>query len=110
MVGAIINSALATLVTLSIMSLSLAAYHTLLIRDAAVSAASQAARFDAPEQNRYLLKMLQNSLPDLASYEVSGLGVGEFVGVSVRSQLPGFGLLLPPAVTVAAMAPKERVS
>ena len=108
-VGAVINSALATLITLSMITLSFTAYHTLMIRDAAISAAAKAGRVQAPEQNKYLLKLLDSSLPDLASYEVEHLGVDGFVGVSVTSRLPGFGFLEPPAVTIQALAPKERV-
>ena len=109
-VGAIINSALATLITLSMLTLSFSAYHTLMIRDAAISAAAKAGRIQAPEQNKYLLKLLDSSLPDLASYEVTPLGVEGYVGVSVTSQLTGFGFLEPPQVTIQALAPKERVS
>jgi hypothetical protein len=109
-VGAIINIALATLVTLSVMSLSFAAYHTLMIRDAAISAASKAGRFSAPEQNRYLLRLLDQNLPDLASYDIKSLGLDSYVGVEVVSQLPGFGFLTPPSITIQAIAPKERVS
>ena len=109
-VGAIINSALATLITLSMITLSFSAYHTLMIRDAAITAAAKAGRIQAPEQNKYLLKLLDSSLPDLASYQVTPLGVQGFVGVSVTSQLPGFGFLAPPQVTIQALAPKERVS
>lgn len=109
-VGAAINSALATLITLSMLTLSFSAYHTLMIRDAAISAAAKAGRIHAPEQNKYLLKLLDSSLPDLASYQVTPLGVDGFVGVRVTSQLPGFGFLEPPQVTIQALAPKERVS
>lgn len=109
-VGAVINTALATLITLSVMTLSFAAYHTLLIRDAAITAASKAGRFSAPEQNQYLLRLLDQNLPDLASYEVRPLGYPGFVGVQVESRLPGFGFIELPAVTIQAIAPKERVS
>lgn len=109
-VGAVINSALATLVTLSMLTLSFSAYHTLMIRDAAISAAANAGRIHAPEQNKYLLKLLDSSLPDLASYEVVPLQVESFVGVSVRAKLPNFGFLALPEAQVIALAPKERVS
>ena len=109
-IGAVINTALATLVTLSVMSLSFAAYHTLMIRDAAITAASKAGRFSAPQQNQYLLRLLDENLPDLASYEITPLGLGNFVGVRVVSQLPGFGFIEPPAISIQAIAPKERVS
>lgn len=108
-VGAIINSALATLITLSVITLSFTAYHTLMIRDAAIAAASKAGRIQAPEQNKYLLKLLDSSLPELASYEITPLGVDGFVGVGITSQLPGFGFLAPPAVSIQALAPHERV-
>ena len=110
MVGAIINTELATLITLTMMTLSFSAYHTLMIRDAAISAAAKAGRVQAPEQNKYLLKLLDSSLPDLASYELSPIAVDGFVGVSVKSQLPGFGFIAPPPASIQALAPKERVS
>lgn len=109
-VGAILNTAFATLITLSVLSLSFAAYHTLMIRDAAISAASNAGKVNAPEQNRYLMRLLDINLPDLASYELSPLGLGNFVGVSVKSQLPGFGFVQPPVIQIQAIAPRERVS
>lgn len=108
-VGAILNTALATLITLSVISLSFAAYHTLMIRDAAVSAASNAGRMNAPEQNRYLMRLLDINLPDLASYQVSPLNLGNFVGVSIRSQFPGFGFIEPPVIQIQAIATRERV-
>jgi hypothetical protein len=109
-IGAVINTALATLITISVMSLSFAAYHTLMIRDAAVTAASKAGRVSAPEQNKYLLRLLDTSLPDLASYRLAPLSTGDFVGVSVTSQLPGFGFISPPSISIQAIAPRERVS
>lgn len=109
-IGAVINTALATLITLSVMSLSFAAYHTLMIRDAAISAASKTGRMAAPEQNKYLLRLLDKNLPDLASYEVTPLGLGDFVGVRVDSQLPGFGFIKPPVISIQAIAPRERIS
>jgi hypothetical protein len=109
-VGAVLNTALATLLTLSVMSLSFAAYHTLLVRDAAISAASKAGRVSAPEQNQYLLRLLDQNLPDLASYQVNPLKMGSFVGVDISSQLPGFGFIEMPAISIQAIAPKERVS
>jgi hypothetical protein len=108
-VGAILNTALATLLTLSVMSLSFAAYHTLMIRDAAISAASKAGRFNAPEQNQYLLRLLDENLPDLASYQVSPLGLGNYVGVNITSRLPGFGFIEMPAISIQAIALRERV-
>ena len=109
-VGAIINTALATLITLTVLTLSFSAYHTLMIRDAAISAAARAGRVQAPEQNKYLLKLLDSSLPDLASYQLSPISVDGFVGVSVVSELPSFGLIPAPQVRIEALAPRERVS
>ena len=109
-VGAILNSALATLVTLSIVTLSFSAYHTLLIRDAAIASVSKAGRIQTPEQNKYLLRLLDSSLPDLARYEIETFDTGQYVGVNIVSRLPGFGLMAPPISSVQVIAPKERVS
>jgi hypothetical protein len=109
-VGALINTALATIITLVVIGLTITAYHTLVVRDAAISAASNAGIFNAPEKNRYLLRLLNENLPDLASYDIRSLDEGSFVGVEVVSQLPGFAFLAPPSVTIRAIAPRERVS
>ncbi|MCF8528685.1 MAG: hypothetical protein K9G13_02100 [Aquiluna sp.] len=83
----------ATLITLSLLGLSFSAYHVLIIRDAAISAASKAALKDSPSQDRYLLKLLDDSLPELASYQVEGFGSERLVGVRIHGYIPGLGVL-----------------
>lgn len=91
--GSILSIFFATLITLSLLGLSFSAYHVLIIRDAAISAASKAALKNSPGQDRYLLELLDDSLPELASYQIEGFGSDKFVGVWVKGGIPGIGFL-----------------
>lgn len=109
-VGALLNITFATLITLSLLSLSLSAYNTLLIRDAAIDAAAKAALPQAPSQQPYLRKLLDDRLPLLASYNVEELVGDAVVGFLVRAQLPVLGLIpLSPSITEVLVA-KEQIS
>jgi hypothetical protein len=92
-VGAVINITFATLITLSILSLALSAYNTLLIRDAAVNAAGRLALPESPSQQPYLRQLLDDSLPELAGVEIEELETGNLVGYRIASQLPLLGFL-----------------
>lgn len=92
-VGAVINITLATLITLSILALALSAYNTLLIRDAAVNAASRLALPESPSQQPYLRQLLDDSLPELAGVEINELETEHLVGYRIVSSLPLFGFL-----------------
>lgn len=93
MVAGVVNIALATLVTLSVLALAFAGYYSLVIRDAAIDAASRAARFGAEDQQRYLMERLDLAIPELASYEVLQQKSQEISFVRVRYYLPGLGFL-----------------
>ena len=92
-VGAVINITLATLITLSVLALALSAYNTLLIRDAAVNAASRLALPESPSQQPYLQRLLDDALPELAGIQITELESGNLVGYRVVSELPLFGFL-----------------
>lgn len=109
-VGALLNITFATLITLSLLSLSLSAYNTLLIRDAAIDAAAKAALPQAPSQQPYLRKLLDDRLPLLANYNVEELVGDAVVGFRVRAQPPVLGLIpLSPSITEVLVA-KEQIS
>ena len=91
--GSILSIFLATVITLSLLGLSFSAYHVLIIRDAAISAASKAALKGSPNQDRYLLKLLDDSLPELANYQIEGFGSERLIGVWVRGEIPALGFL-----------------
>lgn len=96
------------MISLSVITLSFSAYHTLIIRDAVVKAASSSALAETPGQQKYLLKLLRQSLPTLSSYEVRQLGDEKFVGYEVRARIPGLGFiseLIP--IQVQAVAARE---
>ena len=92
-IPAIFSIVFSTFITLSLLGLSFSAYNTLLIRDAAITAANKAALKNSSAQDRYLLKLLQDNLPDLASYSVRGFGDERILGIEITGVLPGFGSL-----------------
>jgi hypothetical protein len=95
---------MATMLVLSTLTLGLSAMNTLIIRDAAIEAAQRAALAESPSQKEYLLRLLDERLPQLASYQVTEIGTSNTVGYQVQASLPGLGFLpsLGPIVTVAA--------
>lgn len=109
MVSAIVNIALATLITLSVLALILSAHNTLQIRNALIDAASRAALSEAPNQQRYLLRLLDTNLPNLAAFEVDASTNGEFLGFRARTSLAGFGLFLGLSDEVVVYGAKESL-
>ena len=93
MVGAVVNITLATLLTLSVMGLILSAYNTLQIRDAAVEAAARLALPEAPSQQPFLRRLLDDRLPELARYEIRELSGESLVGYQIEASLPLLGFL-----------------
>ncbi len=92
-VAGVMNIALATLLTLSVLALAMSGYYSLVMRDAAIDAASNSARFGSENQHDYLLKRIDMSIPELASVKVSQGSDGQLSHVVVNYSLPGFGLL-----------------
>ncbi|MGZ0244136.1 MAG: hypothetical protein ACKVHW_05005 [Actinomycetales bacterium] len=107
--SAVLNIALATLITLSLITVVFSAYYGLIIRDAAVTAASRAAKAESVNQYPYLMRMLNNSLPALANYDANISQQGDFMRVNVTSKLPGFGFIEPPMFNYSALAARETV-
>lgn len=108
-VSAVVNIALATLITLSVLALILSAHNTLQIRNAVIDAASKAALSEAPNQQRYLLRLLETNLPHLAQYEVDGLASGQFLGLRASTTLPGFGFVFGISDDVIVYGAKESL-
>jgi hypothetical protein len=92
-VAGVVNISLATLLTLSLLALSMAAFYALTIRDLAVAAASDSARFGAQPQQPYLLQRLDQALPLQANFQVNEQRGGELTQIRVNYKLPGLGLL-----------------
>ena len=103
------NIALATLITLSSVTVVFSAYYGLIIRDAVITAASRAGKAESVNQYPYLLQMLKNRLPSLANYEADIVQEGEFMRVNVTAKLPGFGFIEPPPINYSALAARETV-
>jgi hypothetical protein len=91
--GAIVNITYATLLTLSVLSLSFSAYNTLLIRDAAIEAAARAALPQSPPQLPFLRRLLNDRLPMLANFEIEQLQKSGFIGFRVITLNPVIGLV-----------------
>lgn len=108
-VGAIANIAYSTLLTLSMLSLSLGAYNTLLIRDAAIEAAARAALPQAPDQLPYLRRLLDDRLPLLASFEIEQLRNTGLVGFRIVSSNPVLGLLQSAPERTEVLVAKEEL-
>lgn len=92
-VSAIAGITMATLLALSTLALGMSAMNTLIIRDAAIEAANRSALPDGKGQREYLVQLLDESLPTLASYEIEETISPEFSGYRVKAELPGLGLI-----------------
>jgi hypothetical protein len=107
-VGAIANISFATLITLSILSLSLSAFNTLLIRDAAIDAAARAALPQSTSQQPYLMRLLDQRLPLLAKFEVKELDGKGVTGFRIKSYNPVLGFVqVTPSVTEVLVAKEQ---
>lgn len=109
MVGAVVNITLATLLTLSVLGLILSAYNTLLIRDAAVEAAARLALPEAPSQQPFLRRLLDDRLPELADYQIGELQGDGLVGYRVEATLPLLGFLDVFSSGVEVLVAKESI-
>jgi hypothetical protein len=92
-VSAIAGISMATLISLSTLALGFSAINTMVIRDAAIEAASRSALAEGQGQREYLVKLLDENLPSLASYEVSNLVTSQLTGYRVEASLPGLGVI-----------------
>lgn len=108
-VGALANITYSTLLTLSTLGLSMSAYNTLLIRDAAIEAAARAALPDAPSQQPYLRRLLDDRLPMLASYEITQIERSGFIGFRISSSQPALGLLQVAPSKSEVLVAKEQI-
>lgn len=107
--GALVNITYSTLLTLSILGLSMSAYNTLLIRDAAIEAASKAALPEAPSQLPYLRRLIDDRLPMLAKFEIEELQRPGLVGFRVKSTFPPLGLVQISTTTTEVLVAKEEL-
>jgi hypothetical protein len=94
---------MATLISLSTLALGFSAINTLVIRDAAIEAASRSALAEGQGQRDYLVKLLDENLPSLASYQVNKLQTNQLTGYRIVASLPGLGVI-PMASSVVEVA------
>ena len=107
--GALANITYSTLLTLSVLSLSLSAYNTLLIRDAVIEAAAKAALPQAPSQLPYLRRLLDDRLPMLAEFEIQPLDQPGLIGFRVIATNPVLGLIQAQAIKTEVLVAKEEL-
>lgn len=105
----LINISAATLVTLSLLALALAGYYNLVIRDAAIAAASQSARYGAPPAKDFLLRRLDVSIPHLASHQILERKGPNLTEITVEFSLPGVGLASDAFGRLSVAAATERL-
>ncbi len=107
--GALVNIAYLTFLTLSVLSLSISAYNTLLIRDAAIEAAARAALPESPSQLPYLQRLIEDRVPMLASAEVESIEQSGFVGFRIWHVSPVLGLLQATQSKTEVLVAKEEI-
>ena len=106
-VSAIAGIAMATLIALSTLTLGMSAVNTMIIRDAAIEAASRSALAEGQGQREYLMRLLDESLPTLASYQIEESITPQFIGYRVSAQLPGLGVIPFSMANVEVSATRE---
>lgn len=102
-----------TLLFVTTLGVIFSGYNLLLMREIAVSAARQGALAEssAPKAEDYALKMLKDSIPNLANHEVRATTEGNLLVLEIKSHIPGLGLLDHLiASKVVASAVKEQPS
>lgn len=110
-VTSVVGILLSSLIFISTLGLVFSGYNLLIIREIAVSAAREGALADrnSLDAERYALRLLRDSIPRLANYEINALNDQRRVIVEIRSNLVGFGLLESwVQVRAKAMASKEN--
>ena len=105
--AATVAVAISTGIALSVLALGLSAYNTILLRDAAIEAASRAARFGSPSQRPYLLRRIESDLPMLSSVQIDEVATNGSIGYQVVGKTLGLGFLPGGEVSVRAVVAKE---
>jgi hypothetical protein len=107
--AAVMNITFATLITLSVLGLILSAYNMLVIRDAAIEASSRLSLPEAPSQQPFLRRLLEDSLPELASYEIEEHVSDSLVGYTIRAKQPLLGFLGTGTLEAEVLVAKETI-
>jgi len=105
----VVNIALATLITLSVLALAMAGYYNLVIRDHAIDSASKLARYGSLSGEQYLLKRLDVALPQLARFEVDQYRGPLLSQVRVSYSIPGLGMVPGTTGVIQVAAATERL-
>ncbi len=103
------NIVFATLITLSVLTLAMAGYYSLVIRDLAIESASKLANYGASSQREYLLRRLELSLPQLAGFQVSEQKGDALTQITVQYSIPSLGLMGEPTGQISVQAATERL-
>ena len=100
-----------TTITLSALSLGMAAVNVLVIRDAAIDASQQAALAKSSSKSDYLLKLIRKRVPSMVAVQVTEHQGPKVTGYSVEGHIPGLGFLTElTAVRVEVSAANEALS
>lgn len=100
-----------TTITLSALSLGMAAVNVLVIRDAAIDASQQAALAKSSSKSDYLLKLVRKRVPSMVSVQVVEHRGEQVTSYSVEGHIPGLGFLTElTAVNIEVAAANEALS
>jgi hypothetical protein len=92
-ISALAGITLLTTITLTSLSLGLAAVNVLVIRDAAIDASQQAALAKSSSKSDYLLKLIRKRVPSMVAVQVTEIASVKSTGYRVEGSIPGLGLL-----------------
>jgi hypothetical protein len=92
-ISALVGITLLTTITLTALSLGVAAVNVLLIRDAAIDASQQVALAKSSSKSDYLLKLVRKRVPSMVSVQVTEVAGPRFTGYRVEGLVPGLGFL-----------------
>ncbi len=92
-ISALSGITLLTTITLTSLSLGLAAVNVLVIRDAAIDASQQAALAKSSSKSEYLLKLIRKRVPSMVAVQVTEIASVQSTGYRVEGSIPGLGLL-----------------
>jgi hypothetical protein len=92
-ISALAGITLLTTITLTALSLGMAAVNVLIIRDAAIDASQQASLAKSSSKSDYLLKLIRKRVPSMVSVQVTEVLEFGVKGYRVEGMVPGLGLL-----------------
>ena len=92
-ISSLVGITLLTTITLTALSLGMAAVNVVVIRDAAIDASQQAALAKSSSKSDYLLKLVRKRVPSMVAVQVTEIAGSGLTGYRVEGMVPGLGFL-----------------